>query len=411
MSVSFIHANQSPDDVADEALVISALIDSGTFTPWKYGLTENHLSCYYDVWARCIDYQEKTGKAPSLELVRQWDPTFQYISCDIEWAATQLKQRHAADDMKRKMARAMEELRNGRVDEAYTLLQSTERPRGTRKTPVNIFDAYRDAEDAEEWSLEVPYPTLQRVTKGLFKGDLWQIGARTSHGKTWQLINYAVHAAEQGARVRYISLEMPGYRMARRVALVLSHGNKETLAGLNDPTTARRTMYRLRDDLRGSIDIVDPSHARIINVDYLRDLVDGIDMMVVDHVGLLKTSTGSRSVGDWRFAADISNDLKELALGANIPLMSAVQVNRTGATGDVPAKAHQLSGTDANAQDADVIITFTKRSKHVAYHSTEKVREGEQTKFWTELNPAKGLFNEISEDRALDLMTLDNTEV
>jgi replicative DNA helicase len=65
--------------------------------------------------------------------------------------------------------------------------------------------------------LQMGLPEVDRMTGGLFPGDLIVIGGRPSHGKTALLVSIALHAGvQEGLGVAYLTLEMSAAAVFRR---------------------------------------------------------------------------------------------------------------------------------------------------------------------------------------------------
>ena len=127
-------------------------------------------------------------------------------------------------------------------------------------------------------------------------------------------------------------------------------------------------------------------------------MIKDYDAAIIDYAGLLSSSLGSRAVEDWRTMAAISNQLKEVAVATDVPIVSAAQINREGDTaGWKPPKVKNLSQSDALGQDGDVVLTQKQYGKANMVYSIEKNRHGEgQQLFFTEFGPNKGKFEEVS---------------
>jgi len=187
--------------------------------------------------------------------------------------------------------------------------------------------------------------------------------------------------------------------------------NTKELTVLNDPGKDRealkRTLDSIKDRMSGTFDVVDPSHGRV-TTNVVREHMDECDLLIVDHAGLLITADGRRAIDDWRAMALISNMLKEYALETSVPVVAGAQLNRTADTASPrPPKLSQLAQSDALGQDADVVVTMKRLSKHVMVQSAEKVREGEGMLWYSKFDPSKADFGEMKKDAALEFMASD----
>ncbi len=391
-----------------EVLVISALLDTGTFDPSEHGLHAEQLTCWEPLWAFASDYQAKEGRAPAIELVRRRFPSFPYLKgIGLTWAAGELIKAATARSMRRAMQDSIRALNEGDHNEATRILTEVAktRPATTRLQGLSIFDEANVADEIVREGLPFPWPTLQRVTSGIMPGELVYVGGRTGQGKSWVVPAIGLSAAVDGARVRYISLEMPAKQINHRLMrlqLREEPGMRRVLFGRGSTVGDRRkVLATLRERVRGEIDVVDMAMANI-NMTTIDELARDVDLLCIDHMGLMSDAQGRRSIEDWRVAALISNVTKEVALKRNVPIIGAVQINREGDRSKTnPPKLSELAQTTALEQDADVVITLRRRSETVLVLGAEKARETPGTRWYTTFDPGNGDLTEISKDTAL----------
>ena len=128
------------------------------------------------------------------------------------------------------------------------------------------------------------------------------------------------------------------------------------------------------------------------------------DMVIVDYLGLMNSSPG-----DWTMVAALSADMKEMATTYGIPMLVANQLNRTAGIGVKTAGPEALAGADAIGQDADGVVTLKRESKRTSSMYLAKYRHGEDGNRWMmHFDPNNGIFDEISEDKAMDLRDQDD---
>lgn len=404
---------RSTDDLvgpqAPEALFISALLSTGEFIPIAHRIDEQHFSCWQKLYAFCVEYQQRAGTAPPLALVQSKFPEYEHKeNLSPSWAAGELHKAHASRTLRTKLMEATQALKDQDITGAYAVIDTIERPRLAQRKPADAFDASVHEERFSVSAIPVRGTTLMRATGGIQPGDLWYKAGRPGHGKTWDLTDHAAFAAMHGYRVRYLSLEMRAARISMRSLWWLA--NKKELAALrsDDRENVKKAVDSIRDRTSGSIEVIDPSHGRI-TVTSVREHMDDCDLLLVDHAGLLTTADGRRAIDDWRAMATISNMMKEYALETGVAIVGGAQLNRTADGGHPmrPAKLSQLSQSDALGQDADVVITMKRPSKHCMAQSAEKVREGEGVRWFNRFDIAKMDFRELSKEQAQELVASD----
>lgn len=400
-------ADVDPVDVP-EVLVISALLESGEFLPGRYRVDESMLSCYGQVWRFAVDYQEQAKAAPSMALVRKKFPDFPAVTgVNASWAAKQLLDADWERGVRRTANTGLQHLKAGDHDSAQAVFAAMASP---RLSTVSTGLSAKDPRNANIGAIRAGWPTpderLTKLTHGICDGDVWTIGARFGVGKSWKMPGFAAVVAEAGARGRYVSLEMPAEQINHRVHLWWARGNPEAVKALRSRTKSRRldAIAALAESVPGDVEVVDPSMTRI-TVGTLEALLDDVDVLFVDHAGLLTDRRGRRAIEDWKIAAEISNEVKEIALRARRPIMQAVQINREGETnGFRTPRFSKVSQTDAFGQDADFGITMSRPTSGVWMNSLEKSRYAKDKGVWyTRFDPETVDFSEISKDQALEI--------
>ncbi len=205
-------------------------------------------------------------------------------------------------------------------------------------------------------------PDLDRRLRagGWRPGQLVAVGARTSRGKSALLLGFGEAAAAAGKSVLCVTLEMGAEELqARRL---LAHSGV-SLAGLHYWRADERE--RALDRLAESTPIL--SRALYFAAPHVRTLAQiraaarrhkarhGLDVLVVDYLGLIHDPK-ARSLYERTTAT--SQGLKALAMDLNIPVLTAVQLNRQSAQPGKPERPSLSMFRDSGAveQDADVAL-------------------------------------------------------
>ena len=158
---------------------------------------------------------------------------------------------------------------------------------------------------------------------------------------------------------------------------------------------------------RGRIKVYDPS---VVTCDTraIEKVANPRTLIIIDYVGLMRTVTGARSIDDYKYAASISNTLKEIALRHKVPILAAAQLNRE-AEGKAKPSLTNFAQTDALGQDADFVYFLRgKEGSKVRELRALKYRHGPDGQLWhVEFQPGVPSFAEISKDRAEELIELE----
>lgn len=394
-----------------EALLISAMLETGEFTPERYHVGADDVEAWRKLFDFCVEHQKIAGDAPALSLVRRRFPEFELTpDVDPAWAANLVARASSARALRTRTRDALLALGEEDIEGAYAAFEGMAPPRTARREPVSVFD-HSVLEEAFEISrIEVPYQSLGRATGGIAPSEFWLIGARLGSGKTYEALKYAGRAAQTAHNVGVISLEMPAWEVGDRAAKILCGHDTELFMQLesSDVYERKRALDTLRDRVPGNIEVVDPSHGDVASVSTLREACEDYDLVIVDHVGLLKTADGRRAIDDWRVMALISNTIRELTLASGTPVLGITQLNREAENASQRApKPSTISQADALGQDANVIVLMKRLSARVLVQEAVKVRSGPNVKWWSRFDPANNRWDEMTKEEAAGLGMLD----
>jgi hypothetical protein len=398
---------------SQEALFIGALINNHDASLGAtYGVEPEMLVGYQPEYRWVLSYLATYGGTPTWDAFLHKFPEFPKTDAtDAAFAADEVRYTFAQRSMRQAIRSAASHISEGDYEEAAMALASYT-PLAQVKPAINalhdlsFLDAYSEKPDA----LEVPWPTLQRLTGGIREGDLWYLAARLGNGKSWNVTDLAATALMAGRSVNFFTLEMPKAQVLVRMHVCLGQQlgfDVDHIAmrdRVYDVIAYRKLVNKIRDEVPGQLFIYDPSDGRVSPATVAAK-VGKTDLSIVDYVGLMASPLGKKAIDDWRVQAAISNELKEVALAKQTRIVALSQINREGDTiSKYPPKAKNLSGSDALGQDADVIVTHKKYSHTSQIASLEKNRHGEADRyFYTRFLPNEGRFHEISRDTADDL--------
>lgn len=391
----------SEEDLPPEAHLISALLESGTYTPETYGISGDHFLAHRNVHEFARQYQRDAGAAPSLQLVLSKYPRFTYMAgVSPKWAAKQLNNEHRERQLKRAMAKAGQAINAGDIDQAENLFRETLRTtRSATSSGIQSWNAYDilPADHMDRDFVPVLPGTLTQYCRGISSRNLWYLAGIPGSGKSYRLQEHAVIAAEAGWNVDFFSLENPGPEVMERI-------QKMVACGFDDQPAAAYNSVEWNDWLQsktsghGTIRVF---NGQMSAADIAAVTQEG-NLVVVDHVGKMRSDDGSRSIVDWRVAASISGELKDLAMDCRVPVLAAAQLNKK-AYDAKELSLSMLSDTDAYIKDADVIIGMKLMSTTVVHNKIMKNRhEAAGKKFYTRFQPGQARAKEITYDQAKD---------
>lgn len=206
--------------------------------------------------------------------------------------------------------------------------------------------------------IETGLPDLDWLIGGFAECELEIIGARPGVGKTAFAMQLMLHACKKGKRVALVSQEMSPQAIGERLVSRMGGppGSKLRRKGALDPDEWADVMEAL------NILAKQPFHSKynIRSVEQLwqdaQSLYDrdGLDMLVVDYVQLIKSSM--RFTNRAEEIEHVVNELKAIAMELKIPVIGLSQARRSGSREAVMPVMDELKGSGAIEQAASKVI-------------------------------------------------------
>ena len=216
------------------------------------------------------------------------------------------------------------------------------------------------------------YTDLDSMTSGLQKSDLIIIAARPSQGKTALGLNIAAHAAiREGKTVAIFSLDMSKEQLVMRLFASEARVNMQNV---NHGTPSSQELLKLAEAnltlANANMYIDDRSNISVAEIrSKCRRLKarNGLDMIVIDYLQLMKTPNGSDN--RVQEVSELTRSLKILARELNVPIVLLSQLSRKAAERK-PAMS-DLRESGAIEQDADIIIMIYRDPSRTDDNSAE----------------------------------------
>lgn len=215
--------------------------------------------------------------------------------------------------------------------------------------------------------LDTGFPSLNHYIGGLQKGKLYIVGARPSMGKSSFVMNIAEYVAKTH-NVLFISLEMSRKEYAQRMLFSRANVdvNKINCGTITDEDIEKVSEQKHElDNLKLYIETKTPCRVSdielaIINLQASRG---SCDLVVVDYLQLL-TPMGKNSKNREVEVAEMSRDLKSLAIKYQVPIIVLSQLSRAlESRENKRPMLSDLRESGAIEQDADV-VTFLYRNEY-----------------------------------------------
>lgn len=239
----------------------------------------------------------------------------------------------------RKLARPLMDIMSDVIDTAYSIYENKVQP--------GIPSASED---------------LNRLLGGYQRGDLIILAARPSMGKSARAVWDSIHAALNGYKVAFFSLEMGDVNVGQRIAAAYGGLDSQTIrvgpirdSQILDELSETADLMRdwnLTIDETGSLSFSD---IRSRTMRYAYDM-GGLDLIIVDYLTIMK-KVGDRNDSNSDKVGLITNGLKTLAKEMKVAVVCLAQLNREcDARMDKRPMLSDLRESGNVEQDADVVI-------------------------------------------------------
>lgn len=233
----------------------------------------------------------------------------------------------------------------------------------------------------------IPYPwmSLNEETQGMNNGEFIILYGRPKSMKTWVLLSAATHAYDYANRkVLVYTREMtPQQMMDRCICLLIgapySAYKKGTLSDIMVPEggTMEDRFYFLVEGMKADeeVAILETGYNKSIIITSDRDNrsggggVNGLrgkvrdwkpDLVCVDAMYLMRNDRENKRSIKWDQQAAITQDLKELALSENVPLLGTTQAKRESEEKQGQSVSN-ISFSDSYGMDCDLAIEIGKK--------------------------------------------------
>ena len=230
--------------------------------------------------------------------------------------------------------------------------------------------------------MTTPWPSLNKLVKYFLPGEVVDIVARTSMGKTWVALNLAAHVASEGWKVLVITKEMTTERLTDRLECLkykLAYDSFRE-GTLSPAVVSKWARSRLKEPLPDNLIISGEETVIGTGLAHVVSKIDQYnpDLVVLDGAYLIVPEGVSPRAQDTEKLKFLSNRLKAITLAKRVVMVPVIQMNRQaeGKDGEVKGSLGAIYGSDAWAQDADYLLDLGgKRGSNYRTLSLLKGRE------------------------------------
>jgi len=242
---------------------------------------------------------------------------------------------------------------------------------------------YLHQHKGEVSGIRTGFADLDAMTTGLQKSDLIILAARPSIGKTSLALNMAEHAAvREGKTVGIFSLEMSKEQLVLRLLSSVANIDSQRLrTGFLEEMDFTRLAPAMNTLAEAPIFIDDTPNITTMELRTKARRLQaesGLDLVIVDYLQLMQSSTQSKDANRVQEVAEISRGLKALARELQVPVISLSQLSRQAEMRESrEPRLSDLRESGSIEQDADLVM-FLWREKERG--SDEQDSDGEIVK-------------------------------
>ena len=206
------------------------------------------------------------------------------------------------------------------------------------------------------------YKDFDAITNGLQNSDLILLAARPGVGKTSFAMNIAVEAAvNEDKKVAIFALEMSKEQLMQRALSSLAKVNlSHVLRGNMDSEEWKRIWTAEKKLAQSGIYVDDSSMItpfEIISKCRKLKMTEGLDLIVIDYLQLMKANKKGTSENRTQEVSDITRMLKVAAKDLNVPIILLSQLSRlVEQREDHKPILSDLRESGSIEQDADIVL-------------------------------------------------------
>lgn len=203
------------------------------------------------------------------------------------------------------------------------------------------------------------------IEGGFHEKTLTLIMAETNMGKSLMMGSLAKNNAQQGKKVVYITCEMSEFKIGERI---LANSFDISTKDIKKLTRDKFSdcFKRARANMAGKF-VVKEYPTGVATISHIRNFIKELelkkkftpDIIYIDYIGIMASISNNKSDNTYTVQKRITEEVRRLAVELGIPIVSAVQTNRTG-MGKEELDLTNTSDSIGTAFTADIIIAVTQ---------------------------------------------------
>lgn len=282
-----------------------------------------------------IEVKKLDNEVLKTAIVDQLREVYKMVNDDQEYVEQEFQNFCKNQSLKSALLKSVDLLQDGMFDDIrFTIDNALKAGQDKNIGHEYLKDVASRYKEEDRQVIPTPWPIInERLMGGLGGGDFGLIFGSPGGGKSWTMVALGAHAVKLGLNVAHYTLELSEGYVGKRYDAHFINQPVNTIHLHQDKVS------KYLENLEGSLTIKEyaPGQASITTIEghiqKMTDLGYPPDMVIIDYVDLLKSSSNSKDEKERLDNTYVST--KALARTLNIPVWSVSQVNRAGAKDDV----------------------------------------------------------------------------
>lgn len=360
-----------------EAEIISKVIDTGRVEEITGGFSaemfvnEQNQAAFEFI----VGYQRKYKAAPTKKALQENVPGFEFehVQETLEYTLDRFKERiykRAGQDMVLELGDAIDDPERSKDIVGEFLAAARDL---ATLLPTNEIARFSDSiERKEQYEKEVAsgvrkgipfgYKTLDGMTGGLKKHQFAVVSAFLGIGKSTAINSFAynMHGLPEDLVIMVVTLELEKHTLMNKFDAMAAGINYRNIEHLSlseeeiDRWNKTAKIIKKKKKSKNDIIVLDRMSNATPDKVFAETVKHKPDVVFVDYLGLMRSSSATRSNSMWQSMVEITQDLKQNARTLGVPIVAAAQTNRSGSKDG--SELDNIGASISIAQDADLVI-------------------------------------------------------
>lgn len=332
------------------------------------------------VYKFVISFIEKYNEAPSPQLLAEEFPGYDFsynnepFSFAVDKAVRLKKQNQVTDGL----ASVEKLLAEGKLDDAHNQFILAARSFERAEIKSHDIDVKKDydywaeeyksiRDSGESMGLKTGISYIDNITHGIQDGDYWVFAARPKQLKSWIMSWIFTNTGQEceDCNILFVSKEMTKAQIYKRVIAILGGVSYDSVRKheLTDEEL-EIVKNRINQKLKANLVIVGKGEYEVLNASFIKAKIIEYQPRVVFVDGLYLFGQSEK----WEEQAQMSRQMRSIALDTNTPIVGTLQFNKKGMGVD------NLAYSDAFLQDVTVLVGMERKYNDILGRPENKIR-------------------------------------